>query len=62
MVNLEERTKLWREIQTYVAETAPALYFYGMTPRYEVVDVDVVGYKFMPNASRSYLREAWLKK
>lgn len=62
VVNLEKRTQLWREIQAYIAETAPALYLYGMTPRYEVVNVAVEGYRFMPNASRSYLREAWLKK
>lgn len=60
--DVEKRTQLWREIQAYVAETAPALYLYGMTPRYEAVHTSVHGYKFMPNASRSYLREAWLEE
>lgn len=62
VTDVEKRAQLWREIQKYVAETAPALYLYGMTPRYEVVDDAVKGYKFMANASRSYLREAWLAK
>ena len=62
MTRIEERAKAWREIQRYVAETAPALFLYGMSPRYEAVDKAVQGYRFMANASRSYLREAWLKK
>ncbi|WP_374440679.1 ABC transporter substrate-binding protein [Stella sp.] len=62
MTKLEERAKAWREIQRYVAETAPALFLYAMSPRYEAVDRSVQGYRFMANASRSYLREAWLKK
>ena len=62
MTKIEDRAKAWREIQRYVAETAPALFLYAMSPRYEAVDKSVQGYKFMANASRSYLREAWLKK
>lgn len=62
MPNVNERAKAWREIQRYIAETAPALYLYAMSPRYEMVDKSVQGYRFMSNASRSYLREAWLKK
>ncbi|MBM3517762.1 MAG: ABC transporter substrate-binding protein [Alphaproteobacteria bacterium] len=62
MVRLEDRAKAWREIQRYVAETAPALFLYAMSPRYEAVDRSIEGYKFMANASRTYLREAWIKK
>lgn len=62
MTNIDERAKAWREIQRYLAETAPALFLYAMSPRYEAVDKSVQGYRFMANASRSYLREAWLKK
>jgi hypothetical protein len=62
MAKLEDRVAAWREIQRHVAQTAPALFLYGMTPRYEAVDVAVQDYHFMANASRSYLRQAWLKR
>jgi len=62
MTNIDKRAKAWHEIQRYVAETAPALFLYAMSPRYEAVDKSVQNYRFMANASRSYLREAWLKK
>ncbi len=62
MTKIADRAKAWREIQRYVAETAPALFLYAMSPRYEAVDKSIQGYRFMANASRSYLRQAWIKK
>ncbi len=61
-VNLEKRVKIWREIQRHMAETAPCIYPYTSTARYEIVNKKVQNYYLLGNNSRIMLREAWLEK
>jgi len=60
--NLDKRIDLWHKIQRHSAENPYAIFIYAVPGRYEIINKRVKDYKFIPNLSRIYLREAWIQK
>lgn len=57
----KKRIQIWRDIQLAVAEEIPIIFVYAHPQRNEMYRSNVMGYHAMPNTSRIYVRELWLK-
>ena len=60
-MDLKKRVQIWRDIQVALAEEIPIIWIYAMAQRNEMYRTNVMGYHAMPNTSRIYVREVWLK-
>jgi peptide/nickel transport system substrate-binding protein len=60
-MDLKKRIQIWRDIQVALAEEIPIIWIYAMPQRIEMYRSNVMGYHAMPNTSRIYVREVWLK-
>jgi peptide/nickel transport system substrate-binding protein len=58
----EERIKIYRELETYIAEKAYDIYVYASPLRAEAWQPYVEGYTPLPNTSRQFLLRTWLSK
>jgi peptide/nickel transport system substrate-binding protein len=60
--NHEKRLEYFKRLQWWAADDVTTIFPYAHTSYYEMVSNKVRGYRFPPNNSRLYLREAWIAK
>ena len=61
-LDMKKRIELWKQIQYEFAEDVDCIFPYAGPVKYEVVSNRIKDYKFSNNASRLYLRDAWIDK
>ena len=61
-VDVKKRVEIWKRLQYIIAEDAPILYPQAGPARFEVIRDYVKDYYFRSDASRTYLRQAWIDK
>lgn len=61
-MDIKKRIEIWKKFQYIMAEDVTIIWPQVGPNRFEVVQDYIKDYYFLPNMSRSYLRQAWLDK